>query len=214
MKIDLKRSISGQTLRVIRDLFRRYERYPVDATAAFLKIPESDAATLLDELVIAGFLERDDEASARWKEPIYQLTDAGIGLRNTSALKRIPRAKADQIVAQLVRCAEEINSDGRYVYYVEQISAFGSYIGEGPDLGDIDVAIAIELRPTHKGRIVEANRARAKASGKRLSFIETICYGQTEVRRRLKQVSRHLSIHDISELEELKTERKLLYRRS
>jgi hypothetical protein len=74
------------------------------------------------------------------------LTATGISLRAARATKRLNRERADKAIARLLRIADEINGDPIFLHDVAGVAVFGSYIGDSPDLGDIDVAINLRAR--------------------------------------------------------------------
>jgi hypothetical protein len=73
-------------------------------------------------------------------------------------------------------------------YRVPKVHAFGSFITDAPDLGDIDLAFKLESKQAEieqaGGGWIAALLARAEASGKRLSYVRKVGYGEIEVRRR------------------------------
>ena len=78
---------------------------------------------------------------------------------------------------------------------VEEVDLFGSYAHGADDLGDVDVdvAVALQRRPTDMGWTT-ANQMRAATTGRRMSFIEEITWGDAEVFRALRAASRRLDI--------------------
>src|SRR5262245_16258844 len=101
-----------------------------------LKLSPQETMDILRGLKDAGYLEASDRLKG-W----YRAGPAAPRLINVRFIKRIDRAKADTLVAGLIKRAKEINADDRFVLCVTEVRAFGSYIEpEKNDLGDVDIA--------------------------------------------------------------------------
>lgn len=204
MRFDFNTAIAGVRLIEFRNLLRRFERYPVDECANWLGISEAESAKLLSAAVDAGYLVKDQKASEEFQEDIYEATALGFRLRSAKALKRIPRKKAEEILAQIPATVEEINANPEFVYVIKRVLIFGSFLESAPDLGDIDTVVETAIKPEWEGRNVEANEMRARKSGRRLSFLDTLFFGEHEVTKAFKRISRYISLHQNHELEALK----------
>ena len=164
---------------------------------------------IADELVLEGLLAvsekgRDDK---RW----YEFTDAAVRLVNAKMIKRINRAKADLYVAELLQRADDINANPDLLYRVKRITAFGSYITDATDLGDIDLAVELECKIPAEQR-VKANQARAKASGrKNLAYSDELNFGEREVDRLLRGRNPYISLTYHDSLQRLNTPTKVIY---
>jgi predicted nucleotidyltransferase len=135
-------------------------------------------------------------------------------LANAKMLKRINRSKADFYVAELLRRADEINANHELLYRVKRITAFGSYISDAADLGDIDIAVELEFKLPSEQR-AEANKARAEASGRlNLSLLDRLSFGESEVKRLLRGRNRYISFTNHGDLVKLRTPTKDIYPRS
>src|SRR5262249_16237396 len=66
----------------------------------------------------------------------WRLTKLGGRLRTASLYPRIPRAKAEQVVAELVERAGAINRNPEMLFYVRKLTVFGSYLTKRGDLSD------------------------------------------------------------------------------
>src|SRR5271157_4294927 len=76
----------------------------------------------------------------------FQTTLKGNQLKNVKFTRRISRVRAEEIVnAFLQRCAE-VNKSDYYLCTVQKVVAFGSYVSESPDLGDIDLVISLKRK--------------------------------------------------------------------
>ena len=167
---------AGFTLEEAREVFPRYD----------------DAAVqqVLLDLVGAGLLVEDPVAH-RWR-----CTPEGREIQRSSR-KRLTRAKAEQILAHLVSRAHEVNANDRYVKRVETMVVFGSFLGDNPMIGDVDVAV--ELRPKFEDprEQDEAEKAARQRAPVARTFIDSLFWPKIEVMRTLKARSPVLELHDI-----------------
>lgn len=163
----------------------------------FTPIKVAEAEQVFAELLTEGYLEPNEPENTR--DPAkYQTSMKGRRLAAASLTKRFDRARADNEVAALIARANEINTRDELVFYVNRIIAFGSYLTDCSDLGDVDLVVELEhRRKTH----VEELRYRADNTGKSLSFLSRLCYGETEVMQLLRARKRCLSFSRSSALE-------------
>jgi predicted nucleotidyltransferase len=212
MKVELTKAVAGKSLRAIRDFFRKTNRLNLHTASRYLQMSMPEARAFLLELVRAGYVELDTTSTERTSESEYEVTDLGQRLKNAKALRRIGRDKAHEIVCRLKARVTQINANDDYVYRVKELRVFGSYVDGSADLGDVDVAVELEVRPQYAGDIVGASRNRARAAGKQVkSFMDEIAYGEREVRGALKGVSRHLSLHSMDDLRGINARSEVLF---
>ena len=209
MRVDWKEQICGVPIIRIRDLLRYFgdDQFSQDFVADDLKLRPEEAKTLVENLLERGLIE-----SARGpafgifhgllEAERYQVTTAGNALANARAVKRISRQRADELLASFIDRVREINANDVYGYYVPEAYVFGSYLDDdAKDLGDIDIALDLALRPIIDRDIVKYSQSRASLSGKRLpGFLDRIAYAETEVRTILKNRSPYISMHPLSDL--------------
>src|SRR5258707_10240147 len=103
-------------------------------------------------------------------------------MRAARLVSRIHRTKADKFLADFLRSVAEVNSHPDLLHWVTEVRVFGSYLTNGDDLSEIDLAIKRKRRP---------------ASG----FFSD-AYPERLVARLLKGGSRYISLHDVAELDE------------
>lgn len=199
MKINPKELIAGVPILTVRDFLRENR----DTWSAFhlaehlkrRKLSERYVTPVLDEIVHRGWAILSDR-QFQHDDVVYQNTRIGNGLANFRAVPRIPRAKADAIVTDLLKRAELVNAREELAYYVKEIRVFGSYIDKSKnDLGDIDLLVELEFREI-PGRDFFYTLARARASGRRFGNIsEETSYAEREVELILKNRNPYLSFH-------------------
>jgi hypothetical protein len=210
MKVDKNRTISGVPLIKVRDLLRYMGagRIGSGRTMTRKEIADRVDFDIADELVREGLLAVSEKG--RDDKPWYEFTDAAARLVNAKMIKRISRAKANLYVAELLQRADDINANPDLLYRVKRITAFGSYITDAADLGDIDIAVELECK-IPEGQRVEANRARAKASGRKgLSYGDELGFGEREVDLLLKGRNPYISLTLYMSLQRLNTLTKVI----
>ena len=184
--------------------------------ADLLKVRGEAVRVAIDALVADGLLVACPPDKVFGRRLFYKHGPHAARLIDALLLKRIPRAKADRLVADLIERAKAVNARPELFVGVATLRAFGSYITDAPDLGDIDIAVDLvrkEQGPKGSPReTIEWNRARARASGRQsMSFVEEICYGDIEVRKLLKARVAYVSLHDGGELARLGVESRVLF---
>lgn len=179
----------------LREAFKRLT-YGWDASvlAHHLKVTEGEAEEILRRLAAEGFIEADPE----FAEPYVRLTLKGGALAAASALRPIRRRKAEELLAEVVERAREINADPRELFQVSRLWVFGSYLTAAEDLGDVDVAFELARRndwppsPEGEHRYARANPMPRSWSP---SPFNVLLWPHEAVVRRLKSKRRHLSLH-------------------
>lgn len=152
--------------------------------------PEERAA--FDQLADAGFLEPSDDDPGD-----YLVTISGAALAMASANRPVKRSTAERALSDLISRAIEINEDRDLVLWVDKVAVFGSYLDPSVErLGDVDCAAWFSRRTDDGQQYIAANLERSRRSGRSLSYIEKLTFGDTEVRRLLKGRSHVISLHD------------------
>lgn len=99
--------------------------------------------------------------------------------------------------------------------FVKSLQVFGSYLGRSNSLGDLD--LAIELAPRAHGLtdeewtrwLCDYGYAYAPANA---SYVDLLGWPELSVRRKLKARSPFVSLHTLSELEQLSTRSSLVFK--
>lgn len=206
MRLDKTETIRGVRMMVVRDLLRGMG--PGSVSAGFVK--DRTGADIVDALVARGWLK---PKYSRNGTQYYSSTVAGDAVGNAHFVKPLPRARADRLAAEMLRRADAINADADLIYRIKTIRAFGSYITDSPDVGDIDLEVELEYKREKGDRPNEVNRARARASGKTMSYWDEGRYGEREVKLLLKGRSPYLSFHVGGQIELIGCDSRVLYPR-
>ena len=155
----------------------------------FKPIKLSQAERVFAALLAEDYLEPNEPEYPNDKRR-YQLSQKGRQTAAANLTKRFDRAKADKEIAELILRANEINARDELVFYVHKITAFGSYLTDRNDLGDID--LVVELAPRREKHTDECHY-RGKNSGKQLDFFARLNYGDREVLQILRARKARLS---------------------
>jgi hypothetical protein len=213
LNVDRSRVIAGLPIKSVRDAIREMNRHDgnddgwrVDMLAAHLKISATHAEWLCETLAEQGVLECAPRPDTRWHERgiYYKLGETGTRFINARMLKRIDRAPVDKLITDLLARVKEINANRDLCYFVNEIRLFGSAINRNAEsFGDVDICYVLvrrKLPPQYKDWTAW-NEARANLSGRlNMMFFSKIVYGETEVRRMLKNGSPYLSLHDLDDV--------------
>ena len=174
----------------------------------FKPVKAAEAKRMLATLLVEGYLE-PHEPEHKFDKAKYQTSEKGRRLVAANLTPRFDRARADSEVAALIARAKEINARDELVFFVHKITAFGSYLTNSNDLGDID--LVVELAPRRLGKKhTDESHYRARNSGKTLDFMASLTYGSSEVVQLLRARKPRLSFNVQSTLE-LKTEFRVLF---
>ncbi len=217
MRIDKTGKIGGYPILKVRDLLRRdAEALSMDDITKFLKVSDLEAKRLAGLLGRKGLLKFDRKATAILGEPIWEVTLDGRRMASAKAFKPISRQKAEDILGKLLKRIEEVRNDDEIIYEVEQVTVFGSYLANTPDLGDIDLVVDVRAKTkftsdigTHSKRVIRNARRMGKTFR---NMADEFAYPQDMVKQRLKKVSRYLTFHSDHELKELGVKGKVIYR--
>lgn len=178
------------------------------------KIPRHRALDLIKRLFSEGYIEKseDSEGTNSWITTIR-----GNALALASAAKPVKRVTAEKALQEFLLRAKRVNTDPYYLYYVEKVIVFGSYLSDCPTLNDVDLAIKLKSKfNDNKERVKNENIRIKEAYRKGRVFgniVDRLYWPYIEVIYFLKSRSRTISLHPIDDdiLENAK--KKILYQR-
>jgi predicted nucleotidyltransferase len=202
MTIDLRSvpPVAGESAMKIRDILRRSRgAFREDWLSDRFRYDERRARELAQAMEAAGYLRRDREREARNNSPFpwFSLTEAGEGITRASSVSRISRKTADAALVEFMKRVQTVNSSPKYLYSVERVVVFGSFLEHRMSLGDVDVAVDLKSRvaPDEKHQWIEIFQQHAWESGKSFStWDEEIDWPRREVLLVLKSRKRSISI--------------------
>lgn len=159
------------------------------------------------ELVNLGYVEKsgkkDDEDDGPGTEEIkWALTTLGRRFLVAKATAPLPRKKADAMLAKLLSRAVSINANAKYLYRVERLAVFGSFLRPDVDvLGDLDIAYDLVQRYENEEEYEELKRRREHEEDIYFSGLwDEFGWPEDEVRKLLKARTLGLSLHSWRDL--------------
>lgn len=150
----------------------------------------------------------------------YKLTGKGVQLTQASAIAKMPRAKADHIIAGLLRRVEEVNGVAEYVFRIATVIVYGSYVRGEVLLSDVDIAVELEAKwdpvtTSHEEFVARTNNRvqAAWAKGRTFSsFVEQLEWRRREVLLHVKARTRGLSLHSLNDFVQMEKDDNFAYR--
>jgi len=183
--------------------------------ALTLNIPREEATSLLTALKRHGFIAEvtlgnsaPEVLSALHENgsKLYELTIKGHALRMATARKPIKRKTAERLVAQFLGRVEQVNKDPDLLYWIDEVIAFGSYITEAPNLGDIDLGVRYSPRTRDQTlwiTLYKRSLDMAGASGRHLAtVVDKVGWPQREIEMRLRNRSSSFHLQELRKEED------------
>src|ERR1700722_20859967 len=99
-----------------------------------LSLDDTSAMALASELVAQGYAEEPQNG-------VYKFTDKAGELVRASAASKVSRKTAEDALAGLLERVKQYNLDPDKIFSIETVVVFGSFLGTGDKLGDLDVAV-------------------------------------------------------------------------
>jgi predicted transcriptional regulator len=208
MNINPKDLMFGQPILKIREVIRNSmcgksfgdsKTEIIKKVAIILNISNTATKKVIEQLIAEEYLVLNKK---KWRNEYYYVLDETLKGRRFGISKAIPaisRQKATQLLNDLIKRAEDINSNKELAYFVEQIKVFGSYLTDKEKLGDLDVGVKISGRKCDDVMALRQKRVSlAIANGKYFdSYMDQVYYPLLEVELMLKNKQRSLSLHDL-----------------
>jgi predicted nucleotidyltransferase len=168
------------------------------AVAKIINCSQSEAKELFNSLLNEEYLTIENKKFRGSSFCVVAETEKGRRLGVTRANPPITRAKANILLEELLDRVNEVNNNEGYVYKIESVKVFGSYLSEKEMIGDLDVAIKIE-RKVNGDEFMNMNQKRiqlAKEKGRQFSnYVDEIFWPRREVLMHLSTRKKGLSIH-------------------
>jgi predicted nucleotidyltransferase len=202
MNIDSKDTLVGQPILAIRKLLKlgQHRTWGAGFVKRILNTDSESAKRIISALQRQGYIKQhnDFDNHERWENTLK-----GNALALASAAKPISRATAERNLTQLLERVRKVNEDDYFLYKVQKVVLFGSYLRSTQTLSDVDVAIKLAPKETNRGRqvLLEKQRIRAAQDEGRVfgNLLVQLFWPQLEVRRFLKSRSRVISLHEASD---------------
>jgi predicted nucleotidyltransferase len=197
MKIRKTDGICGYPAVTLRDALKQLVliEWTTDRLGLLLGIDEARSDQLCRALLAEGYID---------PSPIdghYRLTSQGYRLAHATAAPPIRRKTAERVLEEFLARVEAVNRDPELLYSIGEVWVFGSYLGEGDELGDVDVAVTFVRRIPDRSRFEELCRqrvARAKEAGRTFpTLLDELYWARHEVELLLKNRKRSIGLHDL-----------------
>ncbi|HKP37582.1 MAG TPA: nucleotidyltransferase domain-containing protein [Pyrinomonadaceae bacterium] len=199
MNIDSKDTLVGQPILAIRKLLRlgQHRTWGAGLVKEILNTDSESAKRIISALQRQGYIKQRNSVD---KHERWENTLKGNALALASAAKPISRATAERNLTQLLARVRKVNEDDYFLYKVQKVVLFGSYLRSTQTLSDLDVAITLAPKEANRERqdLLEKQRIRAAKNEGRVfgNFLVQLFWPQLEVRKFLKSRSRVISLHE------------------
>jgi predicted nucleotidyltransferase len=223
--------IAGISALTIRNMLRGVnELVCAEYVAQRCKVPLRRAKQIVKTLVSEGYLEFDKrykqlanpyvpgKEKPRYRHvPYYKLTVQGGKLAQASALNKMPRERAEPILAGLLRRVEEVNATPHYLFRIPTVIVYGSYVRGEAFLSDVDIAVDLEPKWERASKEFEVQSKKrvdvAEAKGRRFSnIVEYLYWPEREVMLHLKARTRGLSLHPMDDFVGMRKDNNFAYK--
>ena len=213
MRLIPKSKLYGQPTLHVRDFLRHVgpDTFDEKYLQARLQISSPEAKDVVTGLLADQYI---DHALPKDGIPTYGLVAKGRQFAAASFAPQIARIEGERLLAGVIARAEDSESQRPFVFQITKIALFGSMLGSGPFVSDVDLALAV--KPRYQGReFDELNQGRidlAEQSGKRFkSMIASVVWPRMEITEFLRGGSRHISLHSFTEMELLQCPFRFVY---
>lgn len=198
MRIKPDEVVVGIPARQVRHLLRQ----SVDSLSArhamkILEIEEGKAIEVLERLEHSGFLKRNPAPKSD-QERSWRRTVKGGALANALFSNPVSRQSAEKAMSEFLDRVQQVNCDSWFLYRVQKVVVFGSFLSDSPVIGDLD--LAVDLYPKEKdsrkhSKLIRARAEEAVNSGRSFrSYVEALQFAEQEVIMFLKARSRILQL--------------------
>ncbi len=214
MRIRSTETIAGFPILRVRDALRGLrdpDSWGAEALECHLKDSPDKVQALIGNLEGQGYIERTGNAP----EASWHVTDLGSRFANATATRPMSRPTAERLAREFLARVDEVNRNSYYLYRVQKVVVFGSFLTESPTLGDLDLAVTLESRePDPDRRRTRENEriAHAAESGRHFSnFTDQLFWPQREILLHLKGRSGYIKIHSDKDAVLARTRTKVIF---
>jgi predicted nucleotidyltransferase len=158
-------------------------------------------ACVMAELLARGWVAPHAPDNQRTKTTDwYRTTVAGSAFASAMASKAITRPTAVKAVADFLERVAQVETTSDYLYRVKSVVVFGSYLGTGEYLSDVDLAVTLAPKLDDMDELEdleEKQRREEEERGRKFpNLVERFAWPQTKVWMFLKGKSRVLQFTD------------------
>lgn len=149
------------------------------------ELTEEQLQIALESLLKAGYLEKREDGFVSTLEGRNSLAMARWG-------KPISRKRADELLEIALSNASRYNSNPAFPYHITELRVFGSYLTDKDPLGDLDIAVAYEIRDSRDDHF----GWQYKYSPAYLNIVQQVFYPREELVRYVSGKKQGLSVVD------------------
>jgi predicted nucleotidyltransferase len=199
MKIEPSDTIVGQPALIIRRLLRKGYGFlwGIGLVEEILHVDSRTAKRIIKGLDSEGYIEKKD--SGRQCD-YWENTIKGNALALASAAKSVKRARAEEKLQAFLERVKHVKDNDYFLYKVEKVIIFGSFLTLRESVNDIDIAIKLVPKTRNHEELQKRSRQRIREVQEKGrifgNFLDELAWPQTEVKRYLKSRSRIISLHD------------------
>jgi predicted nucleotidyltransferase len=129
----------------------------------------------------------------------------------------MPRARAEPILAGLLRRVEEVNTTPHYLFRIPTVIVYGSYVRSEAFLSDVDIAVDLEPQWERASKEFEVQSKKrvdvAQAKGRRFSnIVEHLFWPEREVMLHLKARTWGLSLYSMDDFVRMRKDNNFAYK--
>ena len=201
MRLKSQDLIFGIIAKDMRAFLRKcsYGNFRTDFFKKELKLEKENADKILDQMIKEEYFEKD-----KTDDNYLNIKTKANAIRNAKFIKPITKVVAEKYVQELIERAKKINEDEYFIVNVDKIYAFGSYISDSEDCGDID--LVLELKNKQDFSIDELNKINHQRCPPGKGIFEQLTGDSSiEPLRFLKNKNKYLGIHEKQDAESVAT---------
>jgi predicted nucleotidyltransferase len=197
IQIRSRQTIAGLPAFEARRFFRHVKAWHANAFGKrwmmkYLKLHDRKATEVIRSLIREGYVVRSGK---RDDETAFEFTDLGASLVRASGAKKITRTTAEEALQAFMARVKAVNETPRFLYTVNAVVVFGSYLKNVGELGDLDLAVQLKSRIADAEQRVTKELEHAGSSGRSFSrFIDQLTWAHDEVMLALKARKRTISV--------------------
>lgn len=201
MRLKSQDLIFGIIAKDMRAFLRKcsYGNFRTDFFKKELKLEKENADKILDQMIKEEYFEKD-----KTDNNYLNIKTKANAIRNAKFIKPITKVVAEKYVQELIERAKKINEDEYFIVNVDKIYAFGSYISDSEDCGDID--LVVELKNKQDFSIDELNKINHQRCPPGKGIFEQLTWASSiEPLTFLKNKNKYLGFHEKKDAESVAT---------
>jgi len=198
----------------LRDFFRfRPDNFSDEIFCERLKITPKQADKILENMINDKIISLMEVHESDDGVKFYKILTKGHAIKNVRFTKPITKEKADKMIKELIERIKILNSDDYHLSKVEELYAFGSYITDSKDYGDIDLAFDLKRKRKHSTKEYTklCYERQRKGGFRNLSDLYSFPFFEEPLRFLKKQIPQ-LSFHSIEDAKQVTKNFKLIWK--